>query len=943
MQSSQMICFSCRRQLVTAALSKARLPRVPQWHTRTSFRSTSSTTQNPKPYSVEDFVSSSLDQPQANTDIDFDIDTDTDIDISEPWATGDDIPNAKDAGANHGPRSPGRFSITSQRGRLGKTVGRSRKTSLKIFENVVRQQGSRDGKAATPAELRDLSPEGAEYYNNLARLRPMMKEQSIEDCLEFFLAKLWNKSPFEGRNRLLQQRGAYLMGKVAVAKTANHDNQRLPSVSQITQYFHEMDSLGSSKWSNMMFGLIRAILAKSAARTDYESDEAYAAAKLQKERLIDDLVDSWIIFHRHRMCPDHSTLQTSEEAEFRLPDIDPHQLRFYAWKQNYKGALSCIFPEWMGQIREIPAVAIATFVMLVDDDQSTASARQKAKPLLVPIGHVFSACPIRPPAISEMLKSHPTVLLYVLNQWDVVMKRLHGSRGSNQKQKLREGVDGLEKSDQQEEHRRHASASDGRTVWRVSSYEKHILAKIKYAIGMSDVLTLEALWRDFWGSSKVRKISDDIKNYTKIFDNFIMAFTALQKPNSAIDVWDAMISIGLSPTLGTWSSMIEGCRKGRNGAGIENVWRKLVASGIPLDETVWSSRIVGLMEAGEPEAGIRALHEMLRMSQLAGGVPLNIKAVNAAVTGLLRLNAKSAANDVLLWASQHGIEPDVYTYNILLGPLVAEGRSAEIKSTLKLMSDSNIKPNAATYTILLEGLIGTIHNLPSVQQRLSVEKLLADMEQDGVVANLENFGRMLHLVLRDVRYTDNHTEGAVGAIFKHMERKGMAPSPHILTMLVDHYATRTPPALTDIDLLLQTYSHSLVDRVFWEHVIKAYALAGATDRAFAWFEKTYFTSSIITLDTLEILLRALVKDDKMAAAARVVDNVKQHRGASIGGMNNSAKFLAQRTRWDRYWRHGFWGHAMDCGLLGEAEWRRMAEPEELARFGTSPSPTAGGS
>lgn len=931
-----MICFSCRRQLVAAALSKPRAPRLPQWRARTLTRSTSSTTQAPKFYSADDPVSL-LETPSANTDIDFDVDIDTDIDISEPWATGDNFPKANDVDTTRGPRSSGRFSTLPEKGRRRNNVSPLRKNSLKIFENVVRQQVSRDKKDASPDETRDLAPEVVEYYANLARIRPMMKEQSIEECLEFFLTKLWNTSTFERRSRLLKQRGAYLMGQVALAKTANLDSQMLPSISQITQYLHEMDSLGSKRWSDMMFGLIRAILAKSAVRADYESDEAYATAKLQKEQLIDDLVDSWIIFHRHKMSPKSSTLQTSEEAEFRLPDIDPDKLRFYAWKQNHKAAFSCIFPHWVGQVREIPAIAIATFVLLVDNEHSTISARQKAKPLLVPIGHVVSACRIKSPAIVKLLEPYPTVLLYVLKQWDAVLERLHGQGVRNGKQERKQGAN-ITTSD----FHRLDGFTNGRVSQSVSSYGKDVLAKIRYAIGMSDVLTLETLWREFWGIIETQKSPSRIDRYPKIFDYFIMAFTALQKPNRAIDVWDAMISIGLSPTLQTWSSMIEGCRKGRNGAGIENVWRKLVASGMPLDETVWSSRIMGLMEAGEPDAGIRALHEMLRMSQLPGGVPLNIKAVNAAVTGLLRLNAKSAANDVLLWASQHGIEPDVFTFNILLGPLVAEGRSSEIKSTLNLMSNSSIKPNAATYTILLEGLIGTLHDLPSVQQRLSVEKLLTDMENDGVVANQENFGRMLHLILRDVRHTETHTEGAVGAIFRYMDRKGLVPSPHILTMLVDHYFTRTPPATKDIDLLLRTYSHSLVDRVFWERVIKGYALAGATDRAFAWFEKTYFTSFIITLDTLEILLRALVNDNKISAARRVVDNVKQHRGVSIGGINNSARFLAQRTRWDRYWRHGFWGYAMDCGLLSAAEWRSMVEPGEVARAGNSTSPTTSG-
>lgn len=931
MRSSQMICFSCRRQLVAAALSKARVPRLPQWRAKPLIRSASSATQAPE--------ASSLNKPHTNTDIDFDIDID--IDISEPWAADDDARDAHDAGANQDQDyTSARFRRVQSTKRM--KMGPSSKKSLKIFQEVVRRQVDEEAKAPTDAKARDLSPEAVEYYTDLAKLRPMMRDQKLEDCLEFFLTKLWNKSPFEGRNRLLKQRGAFLMGKVAIAKTADFDNKALPSISQITQYFYEMDSLGSTRWSDMMLRLIKAIITKSSVRTDYESDEAFATAKLQKEELIDDLIESWIVFHRHKLSADYNTLQTSEEAEFRLPDINVEQLQYFAWKHNIRGALSCIFPDWVGQMREIPAVAIATFVLLVDDNHATPSARQKAKPLLVPIGHVVSACPIKRTALTEMLEPHPTILMYVVEQWDSVRQRLHGVRSGTRAPE--HGTDaGMLKSNAKrprgpEAHGKDAEFTGFDNIQLRSPYEKNIVAKIKYAIGMSDVLTLEAIWREFWDANRLQKNFDRTRGYPKVFDNFIMAFTALHKPLRAIDAWNAMTSIGVKPTLETWSSMIEGCRKARNGAGIENVWKKLVASDLPLDGAVWCSRIMGLMEAGEPDAGIRALHEMFKMSQLPGGVPLSTQAVNAAVTGLLRLNAKSAANEVLLWASQRGVEPDVYTYNILLGPLVAEGRSAEIKSTLQLMSDSKIKPNAATYTVLLEGLIGTIRNLSSIEQRLRVEKLLADMEQDGVEANRENLGRMLHLVLSEGIQSDNHTDGAVGAIFKYMDRKGIEPTPHILTILIDHYFTQGPSAMKNIDVLLQTYSHSLVDRVFWERVIKGYALAGATDRAFAWFEKTYFTSFIITLDTLEILLRALVRDNKMSAAARVVDNVKQHRGASVGGLNNSAKFLAQRQRWERYWRHGFWGYAMDCGLLDRAEWKSMTAPEDGGKVSRSVRP-----
>lgn len=935
---SHMICLPCRIQLVAAAVRRARAPRprAPQWQARPSTQSASSTTTTPTPD-----PNSNLDLPSkhgfvhsSDPDVDIDLDIDIDIDIAEPWRTEENAPVTpliKRTDAS-------RWSVLLRK-RNSYRKEPSKNASLKLFERVVKEQGEEE-KRAQPDGQRDLSPETVEWHANLAELRPMLQTEPLDKCLDFFQTKLWDPSPPERRKRLLKQRGAYLMNKVADAKMEDFDNEKLPSIAQITQLFHDMDSLVPARWTSMVMGLITAIIGKPALRRDYPSDESHEVAMARKAHLLDDLVDSWIVFHRCKLSADDSKLQTSAEAEFRFPEIDTAQLTEFASKPDFKGALSCIFPNWVIQTPDIAAVVIATFVLLVDPVHSSASARTKANPLLAPIGRIISACPLRQPVLVEMMSRYSTVLLYVKEQMEVLIRRLHGQ---------------LKGDDQEHKERREKKIQEAQIFLSSTALGRKASQGIRRALSMGDVLKVESAWTAFWGDDRYEARRKQLRDQPRVFDSFIMAFTALKRPNRAIDVWDAMTRVvGIPPTLLTWTAMIEGCRKAKNAIGIENVWRKLVAwaqgQNLALDHIVWSARITGLIESYEPQAGLRALNEMARLSKISDGTKVNINVVNAAVSGLMRTNATSAANKVLSWAAKQydgedKIEPDVVTYNMLLGPMVTNGQVAQIKATLQMMADNDVKPDAATYTILLEGLIN--EDLDPTNQVASVQSLMREMKTQGIDVPRATLARMLHLVLCNGKHTQSHTEGAAGIIVEHMRGKDRGLSPQVYTVLVDSYFSRTPPALREIDALLREQlkcdADALYDRIFWERVIKGFALAGETERAFAKFEEIQNTGAAITLDTLEILVRSLVADGKNTWARRVVDTIKASRGASVSGFNNSVEVGRGRDpRWYRYWQHGFWAYALECGFLGAEEWRdlRRAAP---APAGAVFEPAAGAS
>lgn len=794
----------------------------------------------------------------------------------------------------------------------GKKVGKggfntSNADTIKIFERVVKNQT--DGQDTSATGSQELSPAILEYYNNLSRLRPMMKVESLDRCLDFFLTEIWPKAPFQDRNRLLQQRGTYLMSRIAEAKATDMDNPTLPSVARITQLFNSLDALSTSKWSNLMMHLIKSIIDRSGEREDYPSDEVYETAVARKVELLDDLAESWILFQRYRLNRDTSKVQNSQETEFRLPEINEARLRYYTKYGDLVGALGLIFPDFIVQHKQVPSVALATFVLLVDPTHTHVSARQKLQPLLTRIGRILTIVTVRQPALAKMLEPYPDILWYVLKLWQPIISGLRkATDGGKRGFLIASGI------------------LSGKLGESAIIDTKAIQQRLTGALGMGDIAAVETEWVQYWGKNNTPDDEgriESMKKHQGLFNYFILAFTALRHIQRAVDVWDAMERIGIKPDRETWTSMIEGCRRSKNAAGLENIWRKLMASGIPLDHKVWPTRIAGLMDCGEPEAALRALKEMARLSKAPDAIPLTIEPVNAAVVGLIRLNSMSAAKEVLSWASDNGVEPDVFTYNLLLRPLVQDANSVQIKNLLESMCKQGVQPDGATFTVLLEGLMSSTQDTSPDEQFNAVKRLLQEIDDSGVKANMETFARMMHLVIRDGRNnTGHHTEGAVGAIYRHILQKSLRPSQHIYTMLVDYYFSQRPPAVAKVDELLVDgngillEAHRRLDRVFWERVIRGYAAAGKTDKAFDLFENIGNLGSALTLDCLDVLLRALVRAGQIKKAEKVVETVRLHRTRSRGHMPGGPE--------SRFWRHRFWAFAHDCGILSLEEWKQLA-------------------
>lgn len=870
MHRSQAICSACRRQLAVVSSPSSNPPfsQLYQWQGRSSSNSASADYEKNKPSLAYDFVPASDEQDPNHS-------------RPKKWngrpssATGSgpyyDKPQGR-ANRRHNPHLP---------------------NSMDVFQEVVKQRANQDGSVG---RHRDNSPDQIEFYKKLEQMKPMMAEESLHRCFQFFLNEVWSKEEYRSSD-LLKIRATELLRRVAMEKAKDMYSDKWPSMAQITDMIHKIGSSHMVKVAEMVLTLVESILACTSLQID--------AAK--KQQLLEDLVETWIVFSRHGLNPDTSSLSTSQEAQFRLPEINGTKLDGYVTRNDSLGALGLVFGHTVSsQNREFQAAILATFVLLVDPAHSNVSIRLKARPFLASVGRVLAAVRTSKNTLANVFKSRPQILWYVIKSWKSTVAHLShwipssASATSKIEDRIIEGKFGKD----------------------VTMDPSHFQQRLSSALLMGSAASVEAVWTEYWGESDVpdEERATGMRRHPALFNAFIGAFTAIRRPQRALDVWDAMAGIGINATLDTWAAMLEGFKKAKDPAGLEGVWKKLVASGAQLNGRVWRARISGLMESREPQAGLRALKELAEQSERPGGVPFTIDVVNAAVAGLIRLNAMPAAQEVLQWASNYEVSPDIFTYNILLRSLVRGGSAAQIESLLQLMRTEGIEPDAATFTTLLDGLVVASRD-KSPEQRLTMFRtFIDDMEQAGAVANIDTLGRMIHLLIRDGQQTLHHTQGVVGAILRYAKTRNLRLSRHIYTLLVDYYFSQTPPAIEKvIELIMDPKALVLnatggLDRVFWERVIGGFSSAGEVDRAFDLFRQIHDLGTALTLDCLETLLRCLVGRGQMTEARELVAMVAQERGASENSRERGPR--------GRFWRHGFWGFASDYNLF------TMPKPEK---------------
>ncbi|KAF4984563.1 hypothetical protein FZEAL_297 [Fusarium zealandicum] len=420
------------------------------------------------------------------------------------------------------------------------------------------------------------------------------------------------------------------------------------------------------------------------------------------------------------------------------------------------------------------------------------------------------------------------------------------------------------------------------------------------------------IWHNVMSSLEQNpELKQQLVNDPEYLDYWIFVWCAISRPTRLQETFDLMRSLDIEPTLRTYTGMMHGWKRCHDSSRIETLWEQLIQSGMKLDMAIWTERISALIVLGQPQKGLAALSEFLgtwkkavKNGTEAQAVQPTIEVINAAFKGMLHVDTK-AAHELLAWAGREGFEPNVRTYNILMRETLRSGTTEDVQELLRAMRSQGIDPDAATFTIILEEVISRMDDASAQEQVDAVHQVFADIEEAGLKANQETYGKMLYAV----DSIANSSDDAMAAVQNHMRNAGFVVTPHMVTILIERALRRDPPDINKVRSLLKENKLSKVeqgDQTLWERVMSAHAISGETKEAMVIFENLAKAGRPVTsLPCLTELLQALLYQKDEASARSVVGVVLAHKLET-----NDTKAANER-----YWGHHFWHLAKRHGLM----------------------------
>ncbi|TVY47901.1 Protein Rf1, mitochondrial [Lachnellula occidentalis] len=818
-------------------------------------------------------------------------------------AQGEEAGATKEGGSsgNHLPRRGIPRAVENNQGDILESLFEQTLTPLKSTEN-----GS-------------LQPQfSLEPYQNAETLKKMLEENSsVGDSWHFFIEHFGPDVWLQNRHTMpiyVHTPARLLLRQLTQAKSRDPFSKTLPTVSELSWAYLKLGLLHGQEWADMVFILIENIIILG---RESLKDPA------REERLLMDLLGAWNVICRQSDLPPLSP-SPDDPTSYNwstVPHISKNDVIQTERKRGAMGGalapftlLAPSFP--FRQLNSFPLITVATFVLLEKDLTVDKSTILDAAPFLSAVRNALGGSGYDVSQLFEAANGPgvEAVSDFVVREWpivrDTVLKKTVPQKMSAP---LSEAVQD--------------------TLSTKPYLEVDIYKRLDNALKQRDGHHVDSLW----ASAMKLPVSQDSKQddalstgininkgiktlSPKLCNFFIMAYMGLRKPNRAIDVWNHMVSNGLTPNVKTWTSMLSGCKIARDRNALESIWERMQKSQVKPDVPCWTTRISGLIDLGRPEAGLEALSEMGHLWMAANrpkkgnkkpevlpvalqdAVKPTIETINAAISSLLRKRKDEAASRVLDWANKLDIRPDAATFNILLRPLVRDGRSQEVNALLQQMQNLGVPADTATFTVILEETFRNIGDESPERLVEIVSGIFSEMSSAGIEASLHTYSRVIYQLLQMVQ--EDMT--AVNAVLERMARQGLQASPHIYTMLVEHHFGLQPPNLDAVRALVETVRlrAGSTDNVFWDRVIEGYARAGDTASALRILGKLNDEANEAGYYTLRTLLVALVQNQEWDLARTLVQNTRIDRGGPLPGSERG-----------KDGQHQFWALVSELHLL----------------------------
>ncbi|KXH67578.1 pentatricopeptide repeat domain-containing protein [Colletotrichum salicis] len=753
----------------------------------------------------------------------------------------------------------------------------ARQRVLDLFEETV----SKEPAPATPSP----GPGVNQLYSLTDELSQLLQQRQKEKISDLEFAT--QAYTFITTKLLVaaQQSGVYLpqvtttiasqaIQQITKIKFAAIEAADLPQTVDICKLYTHINNRRVMRRLELINGLLRAIIS---SRADPENQPV-------EDRLLEDLVECWKHF---------SGLKRADSGLESDPVFWLTSRRDLLGTERPDKLLRALFPFFAAnETSGLGPALVATYVLLSESKHMITKARVEAHPLLEALDRIVKQ--FDKDMLQELFRDHAEVWSYVQPRADWRVTRVAPGTWKE-----------LDTVSTGKPDRAKSAVRFSYALWH---------RRFETVFRANDTAAIQQAWRDLINPANDKDRTLRLQSSPDLFDYILFLTcskyglgTSFSKLTEEILAY--MKTLGMAPTVRTYTSMMSGWKEARRLEPIENLWKFITNAGVKLDQQIWSSRISALGLLGGEHDGLGALKEMDRLWNMAvkngaqgKAVEPGISNVNSAISGLLRRDNMEVIRTVLDWATDKGIKPDIYTYNMLLSRMLKKGAHEEADRILASMKTAGITPDGATFTVIMEAALSDLPDQTPQEQRETMDRVFSEMAACGIEPNQESFGKMLHVLVR----AGDSGKHAVAALLSHLRASRLHPSTEMCTMLVEYYVNRNRPDLDSLRALVadrRARTRALTDRVFWESVIKNYHRAGDLDSALEVVYDLDDWGIWPGLPLLDPLLRSLVHRHDFEGAKKLVDTVRKQARPQAA------------DKAGRYSKHGFWAFAHDYHLL----------------------------
>ncbi|GJV70513.1 putative tetratricopeptide-like helical domain superfamily protein [Tanacetum coccineum] len=215
-------------------------------------------------------------------------------------------------------------------------------------------------------------------------------------------------------------------------------------------------------------------------------------------------------------------------------------------------------------------------------------------------------------------------------------------------------------------------------------------------------------------------VSKGIMPNVVTYNTLIKGYCKKLKIDEAMHMFQEITKQGLEPDVVTYNTMLQGLFRVKRCEDANKCFVQMQAQGHAPNERTYAIMLKGLCDNNQLEDAL-SLFRWMSENKIANS---NIVVYNILIDGAHKCGKLDIAKNLFDEITAKGLEPDLYTYTLMIQVLSEECLLIDAKQLFLKMKEKGCSPDDTTYNVLLHGCLKN-------QQYDDVKMLLVEMDERG--------------------------------------------------------------------------------------------------------------------------------------------------------------------------------------------------------------------